>query len=142
MTRSLRQLTRSEVDFERSTEPDDTPIEGNVLASGDAKLDQEAEREVLERLQNDDHSAWCGVVVRARWTSAAGVTYEGRASLWGCILTDRYSDADVARDHDLEGEALADLNARLARIVQSARDLYVELTGEPRPKGKRSPRAR
>jgi hypothetical protein len=115
----MRLLTRSEVTFERTTEPDTSSWQG----SSD---DPELEAEIAERLANDDASAWCGVIVTAKWTGARGA-YQGRASLWGCTLNDRYTDADCAKDHDLEGEALADLNEWLATMIETAQLLLAEL---------------
>lgn len=109
----LRALTASEVEFELDTEPELDSFEGNVLASGDDEEDRKAEEEIRERLQRGDISAWCILVVHAKWKG-----YEGVASLGGYSFPAGYTGDQnheyAAEDFEyLKAEALADLNRTL-----------------------------
>ena len=123
----MRKIRAFEVSFEVYTRPDDLEIEGNVMASGDAAADRDAEQDVRARLEAGDETAWCGVCVKATWSCAEGVEYIGTAALWGCSLSPDYTAEIVAKEHDLNSEALSDLQARvdtdLARCASIARKL-------------------
>lgn len=47
--------------------PEEAPIEGNVMASGDDAADKEAERKVREQLESGNEWAWCTVRVTLSW---------------------------------------------------------------------------
>lgn len=127
----MRLLTRRDVRFELSSEID---TDDWTRSSDDPELIEE----ISQRLANEDATAWCGIIVTCSWRSESGHVYQGRASLWGCTLNEKYTERDVARDHDLEGEALADLNERLATIIESAQDLLAQL--HPGKRSTRKPR--
>lgn len=120
----MRNLTVREVVFEVYTRADDTDLEGNVMASGDDAADAEAEQDIRDRLNAGDETAWCGVCVRASWQCAAGIDYQGDASLWGNTLSSDYTAATVAEQHGLYQEALEDLNAALQ--LQAKRGASIE----------------
>lgn len=92
------------LDCELLIEPDDCRVRGNVMVSGNDTADRAAENAVLERLNNGDISAWCGVVANvtiSAWT--------GTASIWANTLDDTYTAEMVAADHGLVEEAFNDL---------------------------------
>ena len=129
----LRQLTLAEVEIDISLEPEDIPVEGNLIASGDDEADAADNAAVLERLEQGDESAWCCMVVTASWTSAAGDEYCGRATLGCCNFapgsgreTAKQSE-ELAALYGMQEEALAELNERLADVVNSAANLGTEL---------------
>lgn len=64
-------------------EPDDTPVEGNAMCSGDDAADAEYEREIIERLEDGDYWAWASVTVRARFKSLEGFDYLGSCDYEG-----------------------------------------------------------
>ncbi len=66
-------------DFKIRMEPEDTPVEGNALASGDDEEDRKAEETILEQLNNGNDWAWCRVQVVAAF---AGL--EGESTWLGC----------------------------------------------------------
>lgn len=110
----LRPLTADEVEFELGCEEEFIPFEGNVLSSGDAALDKEAEDDVRRRLNRNDVSAWCILTVKAKWKG-----YTGHASL-GCFIFPEGNtgpqNLEYAKDEyeQLRSEALDDLNQGLA----------------------------
>lgn len=109
----LRKLTAEEVHFEVTTEPEDIPVEGNYMWTDDAEADKQAEREIRDRLERGDDSAWCCLVVEARWK-----IHSAKAYLGGCSFTEgntfEESMAEVS-DYleDLRSEALDVLNAKI-----------------------------
>jgi hypothetical protein len=46
------------------TQPEEIPVRGNALASGDDAMDRECEDSILSRLKAGDEWAWCSVTVR------------------------------------------------------------------------------
>jgi hypothetical protein len=66
--------------------PEDVPVRGNALASGDDKTDRAAEDEILARLESGDNWAWCCVSVTAEVNGFEASTYLGACSYDG--LTD------------------------------------------------------
>jgi hypothetical protein len=135
----LRLLTAADVHCQISTEADETQFVEGHFATDEPELDRENEREIIERLQQGDDSAWCGVIVEATWTSAEERVdsreriYTGRASLWGCTLSHEYTEETVAKEHGLYEQAIDDLNEQLARAVEHAASLARQL----KPKRKR-----
>jgi hypothetical protein len=66
-------FTSDTVDFEIKIEAECcTPIEGNVLASGDDEQDREAEQWVKDQLASGNDLSWCSVTVIARPKSFRG----------------------------------------------------------------------
>lgn len=53
-------------------EPDDTPVEGNAMASGDDAADAEYEQAIIKRLEDGDAWAWASVTVRASFKTLEG----------------------------------------------------------------------
>lgn len=116
-------------------EPEDLPVRGNAMASGDAVFDKAVEDEILDRLERGDIWAWfTGHVVVT--TSVDGVAFTGHDYIGGCSYADR---DDFLRDNrdgylrDLRDRALADLTANVKRVIKSglaASTLLKELEGK------------
>jgi len=109
----MRELTAKDVTFVVYYEAGDIPVRGNVLASGDDAIDKAAEDEILARLDNGDATAWCVLWVTADWEG-----YLGRTSLGCCSFgpNDNMRDLEAfAYEDDMYADALADLNAVIAR---------------------------
>lgn len=114
-----RELTRAEVTFEVSIEPDDTPVVGN-FASGDDALDREDENRILERLKRGETEAWCGVIVTARWKG-----FKATDSVWGVELGPDETPEHYAEESGMHEEALAHLNEKVARTARKLARLVV-----------------
>lgn len=54
------------IQFTWEIQPDDTPIEDNVLASGNDAADRGAEQEIRRRVMCGKTHAWCAIFVRGR----------------------------------------------------------------------------
>jgi hypothetical protein len=108
---TLRELVESEVSFETTLEADDSDPADHFM-SGEPEY-EEADRkltaDIRARSERGDVEAWCGVIVTARWGS-----YEGHGSIWGSSLDDTYTADVVVKEYDLRGEALDDLNRKIA----------------------------
>lgn len=124
----MRELTKKDVTFHVVCEPEDTPVRGNVMASGNAALDREAENEVLARLDAGDVWAWCSVRVEAVFMVGTAA-YKGEACL-GCCSYQSEEDFTALGGYydDLCNEALADLNRVLRNTVEKTTALQAALT--------------
>lgn len=113
MQPSFRKLTENEVTFLVEHEPEDMPLEGNAMASGDDAVDQECYRYIRTELANGNDWAWCIVKVTATWQG-----FEGSDYLGGCSYT---SEADFRQAggyfDDMRAAALDALNERVANVA-------------------------
>lgn len=115
----MRKLTKKDVEFTITAEPEDMPIRGNCLASGDAAADKALEDELIERVNNGDEWAWCCAHVQASVTLADGTKVYGDDYLGGCSYA---SEADFTKDdyyRDMCNKALSDLQEKLEAMVKS-----------------------
>jgi hypothetical protein len=118
----MRTLTESDVEFELRCEPEDIPVRGNAMASGDDEADRELEDEILARLDRGDDWAWCTVIVRARWIAPDGEVFYGEDVLGCCSYADEAEfKAPGGYFDDMRRTALAELNEqRKARALREA----------------------
>ena len=106
-----RQLTESDVAFRVEILPEDTPVRGNAIASGDDELDRQVEDEILARLDACDLWAWCVVRVIASFGPL-----EADAVLGGCSYCDEAGFTEPGGYFDdMKKEALADLQRQVER---------------------------
>lgn len=96
--------------------PEEIPIRGNCMVSGDDAFDEQCAREIEHELACGNPWAWCSVRVSAR---AGGVT--GDAYLGGCSYK---SEDDFKREgmyyDSMCAEALADLKAKVDEQARAA----------------------
>lgn len=59
--------------------PEDLPIRGNLVSSGDGVLDTQLENAVIEELEHNPW-AWCVVEVKASWKGLKESTFLGGCS--------------------------------------------------------------
>ena len=119
----MKKLTADQVEFTISVEQEDIPVRGNYMATDDPEQDKRDEDELLERIERGDDSAWCCLIVEARWRD-----FVGRDSLGACTLeggSGRQVEAQawaMADDHGMREQALADLNEEIRASLDSARE--------------------
>lgn len=107
-----RELKESEVEFTLECLPEETPIEGNALVSGDDEQDRAHEQWVRDQLESGNEWAWCTVKVTARFNGFEGSDYLGCCS----YLSERdFCEVDGYYPQMRE-EALSRLNEEIARI--------------------------
>jgi hypothetical protein len=90
--------------------PEDLPIRGNLMASGDEVLDKQFEDAVIEELEHNPW-AWCVVEVRACWMGLKASTFLG-----GCSYR---SEADFKVDgyyDDMIDEVIRELTQNASKI--------------------------
>jgi hypothetical protein len=66
--------------------PEDLPVRGNAIASGDDAYDKQVEDEILERLSRGDAWAWCTVEVKVTIDGVSTSEYLG-----GCSYDNEYA---------------------------------------------------
>lgn len=114
--------------------PEDMPVRGNAMASGDAALDREVEDRIIAELDAGNEWAWCIVKVTAMHPDLKDVV--GVAHLSGCSY-DSYHDFVMTSGYvdQLKRDALDDLRDALARAVKRAEiagRCLLEINGPPR----------
>lgn len=101
--------------------PEDCPVQGMAMASGDDAIDKEYEDQIISRLGSGDMWAWCCVVVGAEIELDNGVKVYGDATL-GCVTADGEQDfmENSGYYEDMKDEAKQSLVVELARICESS----------------------
>jgi len=113
---NIRKLTRAEVTFNVTIEPEEIDPRGNAIASGDDTFDRECENEIITRLNIGDTGTWCCVKVVATW----GDIESNPQYLGGCSFSESDCHADIERcadDHGMLDEALDSLNAKVQALA-------------------------
>jgi hypothetical protein len=98
---AFRPLTKSEVRFDVKFYTEDTPLEGNVMATEDAAADKKAEENVRHQLRLGNMYAWCSVVVSAKWSGFCGQVSVGCCSYKNEKAAHRGVDEDGMKDNAL-----------------------------------------
>ena len=114
---TIRKLTRTDVGIKIECLDEDTPIEGNYVATDDPEDDRACERAVIEELAHNPW-AWCMVKVTVGWSSFEAHDY------LGCCNYDSEEDfrACTYFDDMVEG-ALDNLNQKVADAYVAIKDL-------------------
>lgn len=100
---------KPEIKYAVRLEPEDTPVRGNAMASGDPNVDRDTEAWTLSELDRGNLGAWCVAIVTAT-LEIDGRTFKGEAALGCCsyaseeecirdMLSDEYGLKSDARDH-------------------------------------------
>ena len=117
-----RKLLASEVEFEEGCEEEFIPVEG-YMATDDYEADRANEKEILDRLNRGDNSAWCILVVKAKWKG-----HVEHASL-GCFVfpegNSGPANKEYAKDEyeNLKIEALEALNQEIQSTFEGLSEL-------------------
>lgn len=116
MSTTTINIPEDEVTYTLDCQPEDIPVRGNALASGDDKEDRRAEDEIIERLENGDTWAWASVLVRAEWNG-----FTGTDGLGCCSYRD---EADFCQPggyyEDMKQQALYDLHRTVRSAIERA----------------------
>jgi hypothetical protein len=108
----LRKLTIDDVTVTLRAEPEDVPVRGNAVASGDDATDREVEDKIIADLERGSEWAWCCAVVEVSWGSFKNV-----ATL-GCCSYRSEEDFRASGYYDeMVSEALDGLNGGIAGIL-------------------------
>lgn len=112
MTAKPRKLTRKDVTFTLYCLPEDMPVRGNYLASGDPAYDKQVEDKILSDLEYNPW-AWCLVRVTA---GLEGSALRGVAYLGGCSYESEQQFREDNYFDDLCDEALRDLQQQVEHL--------------------------
>ena len=116
----LRELTQEEVTFIVEVEPEETPVSGNVVASGDESYDREVESRIIKRVESGDLLAWCTLKTTASWGGYAITIHLGC-----CTIDSDECLALYAREAGEFSRALEKLNNYLSNVANSISSLIV-----------------
>ena len=81
-TTELRDRIEREATIEVDALPEDAPVRGNAMASGDDEYDRQVEDNILAKLEYEPW-AWCTVRVRGQWRGLSADDYLGCCSYDG-----------------------------------------------------------
>ncbi len=76
-----RTLTKEDIHIRVAAFPEDIPVKGNAMCSGDDDFDLQVETEILERLEQDDVWAWATVVSSMRRWSRGNAVFMARGNV-------------------------------------------------------------
>lgn len=127
----MRELTKDDVLIRVICLPEDAPIAGNALASGNDALDREAERQILDELDKGNFWAWCCVAVEAVW-SDGDFHFCGRDILGCCSYENEADFRKGGYFEDMISVALDDLNAKVENSIRVTDKVLALLMGQPR----------
>jgi hypothetical protein len=102
----------NEIEFTVECLPEDMPIRGNGMASGDTAYDEQCAREIEAELAAGNAWAWCTIRVTGEWRDLVETAYLGCCS---------YASEDDFRNNsgyfdDMRAEIADALQAQRARI--------------------------
>lgn len=118
----LRKLEEHEVEFELSTESEDTSHIGECSAVSD-EVDKAAEEDISRRLAHGDESAWCVLVVKATWKGYSETDYLGGFTFPegnNGRQNQKYAADSYA---DMKEEVLERLNKQLSERTRIPKDI-------------------
>ena len=111
---TLKPLTLDDVTVTLECLPEDVPVRGNAMASGDPDVNRETEEWIFSELSAGNDWAWACAKVTVRWGEFTGDDYLGACSY--------RNEADFVADgyySDMVASALDDLNQTMARTFAS-----------------------
>lgn len=102
-------------EFTIECEPEDMPVRGNAMASGNDAEDKEAEDWIIDQLNSGNEWAWCSVKATAKWGDIEGVDYLG-----GCSYKSKRDFIENSSYYeDMRDEAMDDLKRQLTKHFES-----------------------
>lgn len=80
VTNDFIRVLRKRATITLTAEPEDIPIRGNVLCSGDDEIDRQAENDVQQDLDSGNECAWCCMHVKVSYLGLEANEYLGACS--------------------------------------------------------------
>lgn len=109
-----RTLTGNDIKIAVTAFPEEIPVKGNAMSSGDEDFDHQVETAIYERLKMDDIWAWTTVCVTGAWEELTMHEYIG------CCCYD--SEEDFRNNsgyfEEMVDEILANLNKRIQNLYE------------------------
>jgi hypothetical protein len=110
----MKTLTLEDLTWKVEALPEDMPLEGNVMASGDDAQDREAEEIIRKDYESGNEWAWCVAKVTGSWMGLSHSTYLG-----GCSYKSK-------EDFCASGGYYDDMQAEILKEIQDKADLIYE----------------
>ena len=107
-------LTSNDITILVTAHPEEIPVQGNAICSGDEDFDRQVESEILKRLEQDDVWAWATVSVTAEWQGLKEVEYLGCC----CYANEEDFRQEGGYFDDMVHEALTSLNLRIRNLYE------------------------
>ena len=120
---------KTNIEYRMYISPNDIPVRGNAMSSGDNQADKRYEDEILARLDRGDTWAWASVEMQARQGSAIGRDYLG-----GCCYENTKEFIANGYFEDMKRAAREDLKKQAGAYFEPNN---AGLDSEPRNAGKR-----
>jgi hypothetical protein len=118
-------FTIDDVDISITVEPEFSPVQGNLIVSGDAEFDKKCEDEIIARLDSGDEWAWCIVKVTV---TPKTLTYTdelfGFSLLGGCSYENQEEFEKSDYYQDMIVWSLEDLNSKSKEIYECLKDKF------------------
>ena len=108
-----KEKLKSLVTYKITPLPEDIPVRGNLVYSGDPDLDREDEDAVIADLEIGNDWAWCCVEVKCEYMGFSGSAYLG-----GCSFK---SEEHFLKDGyylDMQIEAFSELCEKLETVIK------------------------
>lgn len=109
----VKKLTAEDITVTLTAEPEDIPVRGNAMASGDDRHDKRVEDQIIADLESGNEWAWCCAKVTGTYMGLRATAYLGACS---------YKNAeDFRRDGyytDLVNDCLRDLQQQLNDLIR------------------------
>jgi hypothetical protein len=128
MSIQVRKLTAEEVIFTVQCEPEDIPLEGNVMCSDDKAFDRQCEDNIRRQLNDGNEWAWCIIKVSATYIAPNDQSFVGKDYLGGCSYESKEDFMVGNSDYfnDMKDNALEDLNTSIANLAEAFTPLTCE----------------
>ena len=107
-------LTSNDITILVTAHPEEIPVQGNAICSGDEDFDHQVESEILERLEQDDVWAWATVCVSAEWEAVKEKEYLGCC----CYESEEDFRNNSGYFEEMVDQAITSLNTRLQGLYE------------------------
>ena len=109
----MRKLTEADCEFTIRVLPEDIPVRGNAIVSGDDEYDREIEDKILADLEWNQW-AWCCVQVTATFEGMTGNDY-----LSACSYRDEEDFKTGGYWEDMKAQAMGEIQEQLDAAVKA-----------------------
>jgi hypothetical protein len=111
---SWKKLNKNDINIRITAYPEDIPVKGNAICSGNEDFDQQVESEILERLEQDEVWAWATVCVTAEWEGLKEEGYLGCC----CYADEKEFCQEGGYYEEMVEEAINNLNKRMQNLYK------------------------
>lgn len=107
-------LTSNDITVLVTAHPEEIPVKGNAICSGDEDFDRQVESEIMKRLEHDDVWAWATVSVAVNWQGLKENEYLGCC----CYESEEDFRNNSGYFEEMVDQAITSLNTRLQGLYE------------------------